>query len=78
MDNQIHISEALDLLKDLMKRNDSLSCHPKNKILIYRNFALSKLYFHLAIADLSKTGAAQSLDSIVTRYVSVISADTQC
>ena len=29
MDNQIHMSEVLDLLKDFMNRIDSLSCHPK-------------------------------------------------
>ena len=69
MDNQIHMSEALDLLQDLMKRIDSLSCHPKNKLLIYHKFVLSKLSWHLTIADLSKTWVVQNLDSIVTRYV---------
>ena len=52
-----------------MKRIDSLSCHPKNKLLIYHNFVLSKLSWHLTIADLSKTWVVQNLDSVVTRYV---------
>ena len=40
IDNQIHMSEVLDLLQDLMNRIDSLSCHPNNKILLYHQFVL--------------------------------------
>ena len=54
MDIQIHMSEVLDLLLDLMNKLDSLSCHPKNKLSIYHQFVLSKLSWHLAVADLSK------------------------
>ena len=43
MDNQNHMSEVHDLLNDLMQKIDSLSCHPKNKLLIYHRFVLSKL-----------------------------------
>ena len=69
MDNQIHMSEVLDLLKDFMNRIDSLSCHPKNKLLIYHRFVLSKLSWHLTVADLSKTWVVQNLDNIVAKYV---------
>ena len=69
MDNQNHMSEVLDLLNDLMQKIDSLSCHPKNKLLIYHRFVLSKLSWHLTIADLSKTWVVQNLDNVVSKYV---------
>ena len=69
MDNQNHKSEVLDLLNDLMQKIDSLSCHPKNKLLIYHRFVLSKLSWHLTIADLSKTSVVQNLDNVVSKYV---------
>ena len=52
-----------------MNRIDSLSCHPKNKLLIYHRFVLSKLLWHLTVADLSKIWVVQNLDTIVTKYV---------
>ena len=55
MDNQIHMSEVLNLLLALMNIVDSLSCHPKNKLLIYHQFVLPKLSWHLTVADLCKT-----------------------
>ena len=69
MDNQIHMSEVLNLLLDLMNKIDSLSCHPKSKLLIYYQFVLSKLSCHLTVADLRKTWIAQNLDNIVTKYI---------
>ena len=69
MDYQIHMSEVLDVLQELMSRIDSLSCHPKNKLLIYHQFVLSKLSWHLTVPDLSKTWAVQNLDNIVTKYI---------
>ena len=69
MGNQIHMSEVLDLLLELMSKIDSLSCHPKNKLLIYHQLVLSKLSWHLTVADLSNTWVVQNLDSIVTRYM---------
>ena len=69
MDNQNHMAEVLDLLNDVMQKIDSLSCHPKNKLLIYHRFVLSKLSWHLTIADLSKTWVVQNLDNVVSKYV---------
>ena len=42
MDNQNHLSEILDLLTNLMKQIDGIPCHPKNKLLLYHRFVLSK------------------------------------
>ena len=68
MDNQIHMSEALEFLNALMKKIDDLSCHPKNKLIIYHRYVLSKLSWHLTIPDLSKTWVIQNLDKVVARY----------
>ena len=67
MDNQIHMSEVLDLLQDLRRRIDSLSCHLWNNLLIYHQFVLSKLSWHLTIADLSKIWVVQNLDNVVRK-----------
>ena len=69
MDNQIYMSEVLNLLLGLMNDIDSLSCHSRNKLLIYYQFVLSKLSWHLTVADLSKTWDVQDLDNIVTKYI---------
>ena len=52
-----------------MMKVDCLSCHPKNKFLLYHRFVLSKLSWHLTITDLSETWVIENLDSIVTGYV---------
>ena len=61
------MSEAPELLSDLMKIDD-VSYHPKSKIIIYHRYVLSKLSWHLTIADLSKIWVIQNLDNIVARY----------
>ena len=52
-----------------MLKIDCLPCHPKNKLLLYHRFVLSKLSWHLTIADLSKTWVVENLDSVVSRFV---------
>ena len=49
--------------------SDGLPCHPKYKLLLYHHCVLSKLSWHLTIADLRKTWVIDSLDNIVTSYV---------
>ena len=68
MDNNDHMSTLLSTLKDLMIKMDNLPCHPKYKLLLYHRFVLSKLSWHLPIADLSNW-VVDNLDNIVTRYV---------
>ena len=69
MDNTDHMSAHLSTINDLMMKIDCLPCHPKNKLPLYHRFVLSKLSWHLTIADLSKTWVIENLDSIVTGYV---------
>ena len=69
MDNSDHMSILLDIINDLILKLDCLACHPKNKLLLYSCFVLSKLSWHLTIADLSKTWVVENLDSVVSRFV---------
>ncbi|CAB4024715.1 Hypothetical predicted protein [Paramuricea clavata] len=43
--------------------------HPKNKILLYNRYVLSKLSWHLTITSISKTWISKNLDSLFTQYV---------
>ena len=65
MTNNQHKDET----KNMMKRIDDLSLHPKNKMLIYQRYVLSKLSCNLTIADIDITWVKQSLDSIVNQYL---------
>ena len=69
LDNTDHMSALLSIINDLVMKVDCLPCHPKNKLLLYHRFVLSKLSWHLTIADLGKTWVIENLDSIVTGYV---------
>ena len=69
MDNHNHMSEGLDLISSLMSKIDLIPCHPKNKLLLYHRFALSKVSWHFTIANLGKTWVAENLDNLVSSYV---------
>ena len=61
------MSDAIETLNDLMKKIRDLSCHPKYKLIIYHRYVLSKLSWHLTIADLSQTWVIQNLDNTVAK-----------
>ena len=69
MDNHNHMSEVLDIFSGLMKKIDCIPCHPKNKLLLYHRFVLSKVSWHFTIANLSKTWVAENVDNLVSSYV---------
>ena len=52
-----------------MKDIDLKPLHSKNKIIVYSRYVLSKLSWHLTIADLSKTWISENLDPIVNQHV---------
>ena len=43
VDNIDHMSEVLELVTDLMNRLNEIPCHPKNKLVLYHRFVLSKV-----------------------------------
>ena len=69
MDNVDHMSEVLGIINNLMSKIDAIPCHPKNKLLLYHQFVLSKLSWHFSISDFSKTWIVENIDSLVSRYV---------
>ena len=69
MTNDEHKSELVSLLTDLMKEIDLKPLHPKNKILLYSRYVLSKLSWHLTIANIQKTWISENLDSVFKQYI---------
>ena len=69
MSDDVHKSEIISLLEDLMSIIDSKPLHPKNKVLLYSRFVLSKLSWHLTISDISQTWVKENIDSVVNSYV---------
>ena len=65
MDNKSHKQILLDNTEEMMKTMDKLPLHPKHNVLIYSRYVLSKLSWHLTIADLSKTWVENNLDIYV-------------
>ena len=65
MSNNQHMSELSSLVQDLMCDIDEKPLHPKNKLLLYSRYVLSKLSWHFTVADISKTWIIANLDSIV-------------
>ena len=69
MDNFDNLSEVLQLVTDLMRKLDDIPCHPKNKLLLYHRFVLSKLSWYFTIADLGKTWVTEDVDNLVSKYI---------
>ena len=69
MDNVEYRSIFLETINDLLCTIDRISCHQKNKLLLYHRFVLSKIIsWHFTIADLSKTWVIENLDNKVADY----------
>ena len=62
--------EVLKLVTDLMTKLDEIPCHPKNKLLMYHCFVLSKESWHFTIMDLGKAWIAENIESLVSKYTS--------
>ena len=69
MSNLQHMSELTSTVTELMSEIDLKPIHPKNKLHLYSRFVLSKVSWHLTVADLSKTWIIESLDSVVNSYI---------
>ena len=73
MNNEAHkekLESSLSLsLSEMLKRIDALPILPKNKILLYQCYIMSKLSWHFTVASLSKTWVIQNLDNVVIRFI---------
>ena len=52
-----------------MRKLDDIPCHPKNKLLLYHRFVLSKLSWRFTVADLGKTWVTENVDNLVSKYI---------
>ena len=64
-----HKSEVLDTLTDLLNEIDDLPLHPKNKIRLYSQYAVSKISWHFTVSDIGKTWVNEMLDTVVSKYI---------
>ena len=69
MSDEQHKSELCLLVDDLMNNIDSKPLHPKNRILLYSRYVLSKLSWHFTVTSLSKTWITENIDSVVKCYL---------
>ena len=51
-----------------MNKIDELPLHPKNKILLYSRYLLSKISWNFTVSDISKTWICETLDGIASKY----------
>ena len=69
IDNWDHKDILLSTLIAMLKNIDSLTVDPINMLLLHDRYILSKICWHLTVADLGKTWISGNLDNIVTKYV---------
>ena len=69
MDNSYHKLELVSNTKEFLEKISSLPLHPRNKLLLYNNYVLSNLTWHLTIADLGLTWVKHNLDTLLVYFV---------
>ena len=69
MDNKIRKEKLKSSLSDMLYRIDALPVLPKNKLLQYQRYILSRLPWHITVATLSQKRVIQNFDNIVSRFV---------
>ena len=68
MSDEEHKSELVKAFNDIMSKIDELPLHPKNKILLYSRYLLSKISWNFTVSDISKTWICETLDDIASKY----------
>ena len=68
MSDEEHKSELVKAFNDIMSKIDELPLHPKNKILLYSRYLLSKISWNFTVSDMSKTWICETLDGIASKY----------
>ena len=69
MDNSYHKLELVSNTKEFLDKISSLPLHPRNKLLLYNNYDLSKIAWHLTIVDLGLTWVKHNLDTLLVYFV---------
>ena len=68
MPNIIHKQELPQMVDDILSKIDLLPLHPKHKLQLYNGYLLSKISWHLTVADHTKTWVSENLDDLVNKY----------
>ena len=69
MSDDVHKFEISSLIEKLMSNIDSKPLHPKNKLLLYSRYVLSKLSWHFTVSNISQTWIKENIDSIANSYI---------
>ena len=69
MSDDVHKSEIISLVEDLMSSIDSKPLHPKNKLLLYSRYVLSNLSWDFTISNIPQTWIKENIDSLVNSYI---------
>ncbi|CAB4037035.1 Hypothetical predicted protein [Paramuricea clavata] len=69
MSSDNHKTELTTLVNELMTDIDSKPLHPRNELLVYSRYVLSKISWHFTIAILSKTWVIENIDPVVNQYI---------
>ncbi len=69
MSNQEHKSKLISLIDELMSDIDLKPLHPKNKVLLYSRYVLSKIFWHFTVATISRTWVTENVDSLINKYI---------
>ena len=69
MNRKVHKEKLQSSLVDMLTSSDSLLILPKNKLLLYHRYLLSKLSWHLTVANLAKKWVIENLDFITIRVI---------
>ena len=64
MNSQKHKEELSETTTTTLNYIDTLPLFPNNKLNLYSKYLLSKLSWHLTIADIPETWVKESLDSL--------------
>ncbi len=67
--NQEHKSKLISLIDELMYDIDLKPLHPKNKVLLYSRYGLSKIFWHFTVATISRTWVTENVDSLINKYI---------
>ena len=65
MSDDVHKSEIISLAEDLMSSIDSKPLHPRNKLLLYSRYVLSKLSWDFTISNIPQTWIKENNVSFV-------------
>ena len=69
MSDEDHKSEVYDTLINILNEIDNLPLHPKNKVLLYSRYVLSKISWHFTVSDIGKTWVNEILDNIASTHI---------